>query len=641
MNQLNEYRYLLAGHTMSVSFLKYFSTFENLTTHTFFMRYFLFLLAFAAATAVQGQSAVDFSRSYAVNTGSTSYASVINVIIANNKISIFYNPIDTTVTDAIDSSIVLNNMSKEVISAYISTALDKRFNAKPGGESAGIAELKTANQVADDYMAFVNGLKAEATLVKKQTEAARALDGIDSLYEKAFFVRLNILDKNNLVPLTLMDVPKKKKGDAAPPNTAAGYIQVERVTLGFSNWNLGNVVVYGKVKSTGSLAYDSSITLNNIRVIPVSSRNMIAKIVNEPLKNTSGKYGVNLSQVISITPNDSLVFDLYVPQRTFMEFHVDEPELVQHAMKPSIASYFNYAIFGDLTGYIQDDAPNGKFQTEISAMLPLLVRPMRNYNRIPNVRSRRFSLFVGKSFAPEICLAKFGTDNRFLPVQYFTRIDTTLANTADDTTLIKHINNMDALQFANFWAGGRFNVFALEGKNPSWAIYFNFRFRYIKTELADTSRGFNKLPQVRSVSYEPEITFKRKISRNFYAEMGVSVNMLRLYSNAYELSFEKQYGDGRDSVFVVTPRIKFFNFVNLNKNENAFFNPDFRKQLIWTPQITLRYNPPSSPMSGAFVRIAYPFNSSQNNSFLIAQIGISKPVTNLLAKAKTAPSPSN
>ncbi len=610
------------------------------------MRYCLFLLAFVATTIVHGQNTAGFSRSYAVNTGSTSYASVINVVIANNKITLFYNPIDTTVTDAIDSSIVLNDMSKGVISAYISTALDKRFNAKPGGESAGMAALKTANQVADDYIAFINELKAEATLVKKQTEAARALEGIDSLYEKAFFVRLNIIDKDNLVPLTLMDVPKKKKGDASPVNTAAGYIKVERVTLGFSNWNLGNVVVYGKVKSTGSLAYDSSITLNNIRVIPVSSRNVLSKIVNEPLKNTSGKYGITLSQVISITPNDSLVFDLYVPQRTFMEFRVDGPDLVKHAMKPSIASYFNYAIFGDLTGYIQDDAPNGKFQTEISAMLPLLVRPMRNYNRIPNVKSRRFSFFLGKSFAPEICLAKFGTDNRFLPVQYNDHVvvyDPAIKDSLVpiDTISVKHINNMDALQFANFWAGGRFNVFAIEGKNPSWAIYFNFRFRYIKTELADTSRGFNKMPQVRSVSNEPEITFKRKISRNFYAEMGVSVNMLRLYSNAYELSFEKQYGDARDSAFVVTPPIKFFNFVDLRKDQNAFFNPDFRKQLIWTPQITLRYNPPSSPMSGAFVRIAYPFNSSQNNSFLIAQIGISKPVTNLLAKAKTAPSPSN
>lgn len=527
-----------------------------------------------------------------------------------------------------DSSMQLGSLSRDIVVNYVAFILKKRFQM-PDAEA-----LRMAGAVGDDFVKYTADKDKKAALDKRQAELGGALAGIDSLYERAFFVALNIQNPSNTIPLQYTPKGCGKKNKTVPDNVLK-EIKVERVTLGFSNWILGNVVVYGRVKSLKSKNFDSLITLNNIRVIPVSSRNYLSKIQNEPLVNSSGVYSISLSQVVSITPNDSLVFDLYVPQRTYIELRpaatgsANTPPAA--VSKPSIASYFNYAIFGDLTGYIQDDAPNGKFQTEVSAMLPLWLRPVRIKQK-PSQRFRRVSPFILKSFAPEICFAKFGTDNRFLPVEYFTSIDTARPNTVSDTMLIKHVNNMDVLQFANFWAGGRFNILTIEGKNPSWAVYFNFRFRYLKTELADTSRGFNLLPQVRTVSYEPEISFKRKISRNFYADMGVSVNMLRLYSNAYELSFQKQYGDGRDSAFDATPRIKFSDFLT----GNAFTKQEYRKQLIWTPQITIRYSPPNSPMSGAFVRISYPFNSSQNNSFLIAQIGISKPITNLLNKAKTA-----
>jgi uncharacterized coiled-coil protein SlyX len=394
--------------------------------------------------------------------------------------------------------------------------------------------------------------------------------------------------------------------------------QISTANLQFSHWVLGRIDVYGTI---GNKPYH----FRNMRIIPVASHFSIERAHEEYLVSDDFTYMIRVGDILNIKPNDSLALNIYLPDKQMITLTLNSNHESQTITKPSVNNYFNIAVFSDLNGYLGDNQPNGKLQTEVRAILPIWTRTIRTSKTKPLPERTLFrakkkmyppgyppAFTPFKSVMPEFCVSKFGTENRFLPVQYTYQFTDSLHT---DSVANKHVNHLNLLQYANLWVGGGLNVLSIEGQNSSSSIYINFRFRLMRTELADSLHPTGKTNNVIFASFEPEIIWRMRVHNNFSLEFGYSFNMLKLYNNEYNLSYGRIYGDLRDTTYVST-------------------GGTFRKsnQVIYTPQFTLRYNPPGKPLNGAFFRMQFPNNLRTRNAYLILQIGIQRPISSFTSR---------
>ena len=409
----------------------------------------------------------------------------------------------------------------------------------------------------------------------------------------------------------MYSTPKSKKDSSAGKQQVTMPLQktlsVDSAFLSFSSYTLATVRIYTHENTPEQTPH----VFTNSRPLSIASPRSLEYTRNALLREeiiTKGGMSIPviyLKDVLSFDPGKGGFITDYIPRDT--NIILRSKHLSQPVRKPSPASLFRVGIFTDLSGFLDSEAPNGKFQTEVTCIIPMRSRGAR----IPFMRGRSFTWL--KTIVPEICVSKLGDDNRLLLVN------------VDTTSNIAHVNHFNVFQYVNFWGGGRINLFAIEDRNLNSSCWVNFRFRYMRTQFADTLYNRDRIFTGLSVFYETEIYYKRKMTRNFAIDLSVSAGVIKMYDNSVALSYSTIYGDKRDNVFRPLAALRLS-------------DPDFFKELrsrkvtdrlIVTPMMIIKYTKRDSKANGAFIRISFPNSFNNNNGFLMAQVGYIRPFESL------------
>ncbi|MCU0433697.1 MAG: hypothetical protein MUC87_09620 [Bacteroidia bacterium] len=405
-------------------------------------------------------------------------------------------------------------------------------------------------------------------------------------------------------------------------------VTIDSVYLSFANYVLTTVRVYAHEESGSRKPHvfinPQPLSVSSPRALEYTCNAMLREEISLK-RNDKVKY-LYLSDILTLDPAKEKIITDYIPQDTNLVLHACR--LNAAIRKSTVASSFRVNAFTDLTGFLDSDAPNGKLQTEIHCIIPMRTR----VSSVLKPAYSRSSITFLKTLVPELCVAKLGDDNRLLTVNVDTAFKVPTSDSTSVLTTVAHVNHFKVFQHANFWGGGRVNLFTIEDRNQNSLFYINFRFRYIRTQFADTllsrDRVFNSL----SVFYETEFYYKRRIMKNFTLDLAFSAGLFKLYDNSLSLSYGTMYGNNRDNSFTGNHMPE-----NIFK---AFWNKEFRQSLsprmIYTPMMILRYTKYGSRANGMFIRIAFPNSFSNNNAFLIAHIGYIRPLESLFNKTQGA-----
>jgi hypothetical protein len=486
---------------------------------------------------------------------------------------------------------------------------------------------------SEEFAKYQSTQEAVAVKQAQIDEARDVLEDMTVARGTAFTVFLGtpgtnkIPEKINMYTSKYKDINKKSAKRKPFENNISAYsnnktennqqttLTIDSVYLSFANYVLTTVRVYAHENNTAAKQH----VFINPRPLSVSSPRALEFTRNALLREEVGKkrnQDVNfiyLNTILTFDPGKENLLTDYIPQD--INIVLSATNLSSIIRKASPASSFRVNVFTDLTGFLDSDAPNGKLQTEVNCIIPMRTR----VSNVFTPAYSRSSITFLKTLVPEICVAKLGDDNRQLTVNY------------DPLRNMAHVNHFKIYQHVNFWGGGRINLFTLEDRNQNSLFYLNFRFRYMRTQFSDTIDSQNRIFSSMSVFYEVELYYKRKMMRHFSLDLAFSAGLFKLYDNSLSLSYGTIYGDNRDNIFTG-------NRMPQNLNWDALRSADFSKSLspkmIYTPIMILKYNKPGSRASGMFLRIAFPNSFSNNNAFLIANIGYIRPLESLI---KTVP----
>ncbi|HEU4719040.1 MAG TPA: hypothetical protein VFU15_14450 [Bacteroidia bacterium] len=517
-----------------------------------------------------------------------------------------------------DSSLYMMDLTESFLTGFIADRCLHNWNG-PRIRMSDTAAKAVASVVAKQFVADMQKKKLadekNARLAQLSGDVGSIVDEMSKYQDVAFTVALKkdaIVTEYSGHRCHVIHKSDKRKKDPKDQKTGDRKMVVDSVWISTNDYMISTVRVFAHDQQ------NPQKTTRYVNIIPLAVASMVSqmKTDNSVLIEESighklfGRNDINylhFNEVMDLFPGTSTFLTDYIPEDTAFMLTRKQPAAAVRKDVP--ASFFHIAAYTDMNGFIDNTVPNGKLQVEGYCVIPMNTRCKKMW------MGNSFTLF--KDVLPELCLSKVGDDNRLLTV----RIDTFSVDS------VKHVNNLQLYQHINFWAGGRINVFTTEGRNSNSTFYFNYRFRYMKCQFADTLFGNKRIFTSWAVSHEMEFYFERKLSKQFSLGLVLQMDFLQLYDNSIRVSCGKIYNDDRDNRFVPETILHFNSLALLNKIWTA-------PQFIWTPQINLEYRSRNSPYKSAFARIAFPSSFISHNGYLVAQIGISRPLSTLFSSQK-------
>lgn len=402
-------------------------------------------------------------------------------------------------------------------------------------------------------------------------------------------------------------------------------LDIERVELTFSNYLMGTINVYGTITDAKKNIVQTIFV--NRGPLSIASQNSLEAIRRRGwLIDAKTRTKIRIDDVLAFEKNSQGIINEFIPRpQTITLQSVAQKEKV---FKHGLTSMINFSMFTDFWGLINSESPNGKLQWDFKMTVPLIVRngtsPFGNKNVSRYYLTKEkghFSLF--KDFQIWSCLSKVGTDNRAVEVgrQYLVRDSAGVA--VDSSLALKYVNHFDVLEHTNFWVGIRANILTVEGKNPSSALYLNYRFRYMRADLRDTSvtnKEPQRTPRIYFIYHEADLMLRNKLRINCMVDIGVSAGFLHQYGNDYMMSINHQKEGDKVSSYKAAEKSNVFS-----------------KQIIWTPYMNITYYGNYTILKGVFVRCAFPQSFHTRNGFLTLQVGFSKSIEDVFPSKKEKP----